>query len=242
MTVIKLILTNCLVSICLHSFAQEVVFINVVGENKAFVKETEIFVTLQSDRKHSITLSTRTTKIDLSSFYFDSLVTVTIDGKLIHEYVNQYTREQFLKLDTISLYQSQRIYEPTPRVYLNRNYPLDSAIRYEAAVLKEFFYGSSMDSTFFIEIYHARPLSKKVRKQIEQVKSAFCKEAGADGKTIQLIDKKTPYASTRMDFFTPTTVITEQFIQQQNTPWMKAKAKEYSLVLVVEIVWSKMLE
>ncbi len=72
-----------------------------------------------------------------------------------------------------------------------------------------------------------------------RIKTTFCKEAEVDEKSIHLIDKKLPYSTTKFDFFNPGTLISEAFIQTQNTPWMKAKAEEYSLVLVVEIVWSK---
>lgn len=244
MTYIKIrsILGIVFLLLCLRSFSQEITFINLAGENKEFREGTEIYGTLQADRKESFYFRTKTGKIHFGDFSFDSVVTLTVQGVLIKEYTNQYTPEQFQKLDTIPLYQTNRFYEPTPRVFLNKQYSLDSAIRCEAAILKDFLENTSIDSTFLIQIYHSRALKKSDKKRINQVKTTFCKEVGVDEKDIQLIDKKCSYSTVRFDFFNPGSIVTDYFIKNQNTPWMKAKAEEYSLALVVEIVWSKILK
>ncbi len=239
MPFIKLILIARLVSICSHSFAQELFFVN---HTQGFEEGTEIHVRLQFDRKKAIEVTTKNAQINIGNYSFDSLVTLTVNGPAIHEYINQYTPEQFRKLNTISLYQSRRIYEPTPRFFLNMNYNLDSVVKYDAGVLHYFRDESSLDSTFSLNIYHSGKLSKKDKQRIAAIKTSFCKEVGVNEKSIQLIDKKLPYSTIRFDFFNPGSMITDYFIEAQNTPWMKAKAEEYSLVLVVEIVWSKMME
>lgn len=235
---IKSIFITLLLSATINSptFSQELVFVN---HTEGFEEGTEIRIQLQFDRKKAIEVITKNARINIGNYSFDSLVTLTINGPAIHEYINQYTPDQFRKLNTISLHQSRRIQEPTPRFFLNRNYNLDSVVKYDAGVLKYFLDESSMDSTFSLNIYHSRKLSKKDKQRIAVVKTAFCKEFGVDEKSIQLIDKNFPYSTLRFDFFNPGSIITDYFIENQNTPWMKAKAEEYSLVLVVEIVWKK---
>ena len=223
---------------CIHlsAISQELVFVNCSG---TFREETEIYIHLQLDRKPAVDLSTKTARINLSSYSFDSIATLTVKGMLIHKYTNQYFPEQFRKLDTITLYQSQRIDEPTPRFFLKMNYNIDSAVIFDAGILKNFLDEASLDSTFVLEIYHSRTLSKKEEQRIQTIKTAFCKEVGVDEKSVQLVDKQAPYSTARFDFFNPGTIITKQFIQQQNTPWMKAKAEEYSLVLMVNMIWKQ---
>lgn len=220
-----------------HSQSQkELVFIN---EKGAFEEETSILVSIQADSREPISFTTETLKIQLSDFSFDSIATIIVEGTFIHTYINQYTPKQFRKLDTIAIYQSRRIVGPTPRVFLKRNYDLDSAILQEGGYLRNFRDEFDMDSIFFLEIHHARPLSKKDKELINRVKTEFCRLAGVEEKTIQLIDKKIPYTTSRFDFFHEGILISEKFIQQQNTPWMKAKAEEYSLVLVTYMIWKK---
>lgn len=224
----------CIFYFPFSGFSQELVFVN---GNSDFREGTEIHITLQADKKEAIEFNTKTGKINLNSFSFDSIVTLKASGLMIHEYTNQYFPKQFRQLDTIILYQNSIIYETTPRFFLKKDYDLDSCIRNNTEWFKAFLDDSTMDSTFVFEIYHSNSLSKKDKSQIQDIKTLFCKELDIPEKNIQLIDKRVPYTTERFDFFNPKTLVSKSFINQQNTPWMKSKAEEYSLVLVVEIIW-----
>ncbi len=219
-----------------YSFSQELIFVN---QNGVFEAGTEMRIDLQLDNKAPLELITKNKKINLSSFSFDSIATLTVNGPFIHEYINQYTPEQFKKLDTIVLFQQRRIFGPTPRIFPKMNHDLDSAINFEAGILRSFIDESIIESTFSINIYHTYPLSKEDFLQIQEIKTKLCKEVGVDEKKITLIDKEAPFSTERLDFFNPGTVILPAFIKEQNTFWMKSKAEDYRLVLKIEVMWIK---
>ncbi len=63
MIFIKLIFLSLIVSNCSHSYSQEVIF---VPQNGDFEEETEIYVTLQFDRKPAIELIIKNAKINIA--------------------------------------------------------------------------------------------------------------------------------------------------------------------------------
>lgn len=222
--------------LCSSAFSQRIVFTNQHG---TFKDSIALRLTLQADHQKPIEFTTGNAETDLSGFSFDSIVTLFVNGLSIHEYCNQYTPTQFKQIDTIVLYQSLKCQIMTPRFFPAMNYDLDSAVRDEAAFFGEFMHDSPLDSTFCFQLYHADPISKKELKQIQTLKASFCQKLGVDEQTIQLIDTKQPYATAYFNFFNPETVISREFINLQNTPWMKTKATEYSVALVLNVIWKQ---
>lgn len=218
-------------------FAQQVVFINKNGGT--FREGTELRITLQVDKNLPIQLETETGKVDFSSYQVDSLAILKVKGLFIDEYYNEYLPKQFLEIDTVELFQTNLRGTSTPRFFLNMNSDLDSAIIDDAIWFKSFLDGSLLDSTFKIGIYHADRLSIKDKKNIHKAKVKFCAELGMDEKTIELVDRKEPYTTVRYNFFQEKTIVSRVFINGQNTDYMKQKAEEYSVVLMVEMVWTK---
>ena len=222
-----------------QTWAQQVVFTN---KNGKFLEGTELWISLEIDEQQAIELRTLNFKLDLSKYKVDHLLKMRVNGQMIDDYYNEYLPSQLNKLDTIELFQTRMISEATPRFFLKMDYDLDSSIVHDATWFRYFMDESPMDSTFRFCIYHSHRLTKKQNTEIQRIKESFCSEVGVDGNTISVIDRKENYTTARFNFFNQRTIISKEFIKRQNTSFMKRKAEEYSLVLLIEIVWNNPTE
>jgi hypothetical protein len=60
-----------------------------------------------------------------------------------------------------------------------------------------------------------------------------------EAECVELVDRNTPYTSGPEDFFNEGMIMSRTEIDSQNTPWMKAQAEKYSIVLRVLIAQKK---
>ncbi len=218
------------------AFSQEIVVVDQNGEK--FNGPNELFVEIKIDNDSTLKFILPKEKIIIKGKGCDSLAEIKITGYLTQDYYNQYTPEQFKLVDTIQIYHSQIIANPTPIFLLDINEKIDSIIKNNLQ-FKDYFKQIGLPYTLSFNVFNADRITKKEKKFIEKVKKTYCDYLGIDNEKIKLIYENKSYVSVQQDFFTKGTIITRDFINSQNTSWMKDQAEKYKLVMWLMINWEK---
>ncbi|MFN5418232.1 MAG: hypothetical protein ACK5B9_14335 [Flavobacteriia bacterium] len=215
------------------AFSQEIV---VVDQNGEKLEKQSFFVEIVIDNDSTITFNTD--RFNVSRDFCDDLAEINIAGDFVQTYVNQYLPNQFKLLDTIRVYQSRYIAHTSPILLIDITQEIDSILQYDlgfSSTLKQI----GLPYTLSFKVFNTNRITKKEKKFIEKVKKTYCDYLGIDDETIKLIYEDKAYISVQQDFFSRGTIITRDFINSQNTSWMKGQAEKYKLVMWLMINWEK---
>lgn len=229
----RFLITLVFFTILSFSFSQVIV---VVDQNGEKLENQSFFVKIVIDNDSTITFNTD--KFNVSRDLCDDLAEIYIAGDFVQTYVNQYLPTQFKLLDTIRVYQSRNIAHTSPILLIDIKQEIDSILLYDlgfSSTLKQI----GLPFTLTFNVFHADRITKKEKKFIEKVKKTYCGYLGIDCEKIKLIDENKAYVSVQQDFFSKGTIITRDFINSQNTYWMKEQAEKYKLVMWLMINWEK---
>ncbi|MES2589241.1 MAG: hypothetical protein V4622_09680 [Bacteroidota bacterium] len=233
---LKSVISILFLSIGVICFTQEITITDHNG--KKLHSPEGLFLQVRVDKDSTTTFMLSSDKINVTRDSCDSIADIIVGGDYIQMYHNQYLPKQFKSLDTIRVFNNRYIAHPFPIFLIDMQQAIDSLLFYEldfATTLKQI----DLPYTLSFNVFHADKVRKCEKKYISKAKKKYCEHLGIDNDKIKLIYEDKPYTTNQFDFFTSGTEVTRNFINSQNTPWMKGQAENYKLVMWVMINWTK---
>lgn len=218
------------------SFSQEIIIVDQNG--RKFNGPNKVFVEIKIDNDSILKFILPKDKIVAERKSCDSLAEIKIYGYLTQNFYNQYSPKQLKLVDTIQIYHSQIIANPTPVFLIDINQNIDSIIKYNL-YFKDYIKQIGLPYNISFSVFNSDKITKSEKKFIEEVKKTYCEQIGIESDKIKLIFENKSYTTYQTDFFSCGTIITHDFINAQNTPWMKEQAEKYKLVMQLMINWEK---
>lgn len=234
MTVYKIILFLLICFSC-EVKAQDVVVVNqTIEEIESYMRVKLIF---DNDSVTQFELTNGTFHLDSNACL--NIVDITITPIYGQPYHNQYRRDQLKFLDTIKVNQTRMIRRQTPRLFLGTDEILDSIL------IDQSWFGDWLDDrspvvngiSFWVN--NSSALKNSDKRKVKKVVRAYCDSIGHKEFSTKIEFKNTPYVTGQDDYFNEGTVVTDEFIQGQNTPFMMNIAQQYALVVSVIIDWKR---
>lgn len=201
--------------------------------------EISLRVTLNYDNDTIIKLNLKDSQLYIDTNLCKSIVDLEIDPVFGQVYKNQFLCSQLKSIDTIIINQTMMIKGQTPRLLLGLERNLDSIFvdqLWMGEWLKE--YKDVADGISFW-VNNSDSLNSSDKKRITEVIQKYCSQIGREEFAKKIEYKNEPYTTGQEDFFNDGTVISREFIENQNTNFMKNIAEKYSLVVVVVINWNR---
>lgn len=166
--------------------------------------------------------------------YPDSLLKVEINGGLVQRYYNEFTPTNVDTLGEIEVFWSNIRSTKTPRFFRQDIANDDLSIKDSLDWFLPWLEMDKRVTGYQIEVKNAGRLKASHKRRIRKIHAeidAFL------GRTSELIFTNVPYITTDEDAFNSGTKITSDFIDDQNTDYMKTLAQGYSIAMVLIIQW-----
>ena len=164
----------------------------------------------------------------------DSLLQVSIFGNQLQTFYNEYTPSQLAKLSNIEVYFSHMISVQTPHFFKENILHPSESIEDSLDWFKSWLNEHTEIRGYEVYVYQSRGLTGLEKRKVKKLHRRIEKTLGYES---NLVFKNEPYTTSQKDCFKSGESITMEFIESQNTPNMKNRAENYSMVLVFIILW-----
>ncbi len=206
-------------------------------ENKVLSNDLVCNVTLTLDKTTKVEIKTLHSIIQVPAFNCDSLIEIQIEAPQIKTYYNQYYLHQFQKIDTIRVSNRKIIKGQTPRLLLG-NSPFNDSLFEDQRWFKDWYTeNENVLSGISFMVNSVEKLSKKQKKVVLEAITDYCVLIDKVEYSSDVTFKHSGYVCRQEDLFNEGTLITKQFIENQNTIEMRQQAENYSIVVTVLIDW-----
>lgn len=226
------------VTVCfkIDALAQNV---TVVNQNIEDIESSSTRVKLIFDNDSVTEVSLNNGIFHLDSNLCRNFVDIYITPIFGQPYHNQYLRDQLKFIDTIKINQTQWIRRQTPRLFLGTDVILDSLF-IDVLWISEWL-NERNDAVNGISFWvnNSSALENSDKKRVKKVIHEYCERIGHKEYSKNIDFRNTPYITGQDDHFNEGTLITEEFIEGQNTAFMMSVAEKYSLVVTIIIDWNK---